>query len=162
MPSDLDLKLDIEMDEEMMGGGAGDPEMMSHMREYFGDLLEGSAKGTFKEIRETGGSRIAVIDVEVEIDTTADVSDLMLDQMDDQMPDGVEVSLDRADVEFSIDSTGQLLWNMTKNCVWSFDLSGDAEFAMDMEMNMNMSGQAMDMEMSMEMKGKMTTSVKTE
>ena len=156
-----DLKMDVEMDmggADMMGGGGMDP---AHMREYFGELMEGDARATLASVRDDGGQRIAVIDLAIEIDTSADVSELMNEQMEG-MPQGMEVSLDRADVELSIQSTGQLLWNLSAGHVQGLTLEGDTEFAMDIEMSMDMAGQAMDMEMSMEMSGTSETNLSVE
>lgn len=160
-----DMAWEIEMDGMGMGGPGGmDPGMMSQMREFFGEQVEGEASGTLTEIREVDGARIAVIDLAVEIDTSADMSELMTEQManNDQMPPGMEIVIDRADMEFTVKSTGQLLWNLTAGHAVSLELEGDNEIAQDVEMSMDMSGQAIDMEMSMEMTGTTKTVVRFE
>jgi len=157
-----DLKMDIEMEgDEMMGAGM-DPSMGSNLREYFGEMIDGSAKGTLTEMREAEGVRVAVIDLTIEIDTAADMSEFMMKQMGEQMPEGIEVSLDRADVEFELDMKGQLLWDVTAGHVHGLELEGTSTVASDVEMNMDAGGQAIDMAMSMEMSGTMSLSVKTQ
>ena len=157
-----DLKMDIEMEgDDMMGAGV-DPSMGSNLREYFGEMIDGSAKGTLTEVREAGDARVAVIDLAIEIDTSADMSEFMMEQMGEQVPEGIEVSLSRADVEFELELKGQLLWNLTAGHVHGLELEGTSTVASDVEMNMDAGGQAMDMEMSMEMSGAMAVSVKTQ
>lgn len=160
-----DLAWEIEMDGMGMGGPGGmDPGMMSQMREFFGEQIEGEARGTLTEIREADGARIAVIDLLIEIDTSADMSELMSEQManNDQMPPGMEIVIDRADMEFRVESSGQLLWNLTAGHAVSLELEGDNDIAQDVEMSMDMQGQAIDMEMAMEMTGTTKTSVRFE
>jgi hypothetical protein len=154
-----DLKLDVDMDGAGAGLGGPPPEMMSNMREMFGDMLEGSATATFSSTREVDGVTVAVVDIEIEIDTARDMSEFLEGVMGDEMPEGMDFSLDRVDLEFALEAKGELLWNISAGHIYSLNLEGDAAIAMDMEMGMDFGGQSMSMEMSMEMSGTMQTSV---
>ena len=153
-----DLKLDIDMDGGMGMGGAS-PEMMSNMREMFGDMLEGQATATFSGTREVDGVTVAVIEIEIEIDTARDMSEFLEGVMGDEIPDGMDFTLDRVDLEFALEATGELLWNIRAGHLHSLELEGEAAIALDMEMGMDFGGQSMSMEMSMEMSGTMESSV---
>jgi len=157
-----DLKVEVDM--EGLGGGAGgpDPELLTNMRELLGDMLEGSAQGTLREVRGSGDERVAVIALEINIDAAKDMSEFLSDMMSEEMPEGMEFSLDRVDVEFALETTGEMLWHIGAGHVQSLSLEGDSAAAMDMEMGMDFGGQSMTMEMSMEMSGTMEITVETE
>lgn len=147
-----DLVIDLQMDGAQATGGP-DPTMMSNVREMFGDMLEGSATGKFTGTRDEDGVTVAVIEIEIEIDTAKDMSEFVEELMGDQLPAEVELSLDRVDVEFALQAKGTLLWDLRGGHVHYFVLEGDSAVSMDMEMSLDMGGQAMTFEMSMEMSG---------
>jgi hypothetical protein len=153
-----DLKLDIDMDGGM-GMSGPPPEMMGNMREMFGDMLEGQATATFSGTREVDGVTVAVIEIDIEIDTARDMSEFLEGVMGDEMPEGMDFTLDRVDLEFALEATGELLWNIRAGHLHSLELEGEAAIALDMEMGMDFGGQSMSMEMSMEMSGTMESSV---
>jgi hypothetical protein len=156
-----DLKLDFEMDGQEVSGGPP-PEMMVNFREMMGDMLEGEATATFAGMTEVDGARLAVIEIEIEIDTAKDMSELIMELMGEELPEGMDFNLDRVDVEFAYEASGQCLWNVAGGHAHSLSLEGEAVIAMDMEINMDFGGQSMAMEMSMEMSGEMATEMETE
>lgn len=158
-----DLKVDMKMGDVGMGTPAGDPEMMSNVRKMFGDMLDGSARGVLREMIDTDGSRIAVIDLTIDVDTASDMSEMMMDAMEQQGGmEGVDVTLERADVEFALEGGGELQWNTTAGHVHSLFIEGDTAMAMDVEMTMDMGGQSMNLEMYMEMSGLLESTVETQ
>lgn len=156
-----DLKLNFEMDGQDVGGGPP-PEMLVDFREMFGEMLEGEATATFAGMTEVDGVSLAVIEIEIEIDTAKDMSELIEELMGEQIPEGMEFNLDRVDIEFAYEASGQCLWNVRAGHAHSLSLEGEAIIAMDLEINMDFGGQSMVMEMSMEMSGEMTTEMETE
>jgi hypothetical protein len=156
-----DLKLDFNMDGQEVSGGPP-PEMMVNFREMMGDMLEGEATATFAGMTEVDGARLAVIEIEIEIDTAKDMSELIMELMGEELPEGMDFNLDRVDVEFAYEASGQCLWNVAGGHAHSLSLEGEAVIAMDMEINMDFGGQSMAMEMSMEMSGEMATEMETE
>ena len=156
-----DLKLDFEMDGQEVSGGPP-PEMMVNFREMMGDMLEGEATATFAGMTEVDGASLAVIEIEIEIDTAKDMSELIEELMGEEMPEGMDFNLDRVDVEFAYEASGQCLWNVRGGHAHSLSLEGEAAVALDMAVNMDFGGQSMAMEMSMEMSGEMATEMETE
>lgn len=156
------LLVEVEMDGQAAGPGGPDPAMFSNLREMVGDLLEGSATGKYAGSREVDGVKLAVIEIEIEIDTANDMAEMFEEMMAEQIPAEIDMSLDRVDVEFALESSGELLWNMSGGHVHSLVLEGESAVSMEMEMGMNAGGQAMNMEMNMEMSGTLKNMVATE
>ena len=154
-----DLKLDIDIDGEAMMGP--DPTMMADMREMLADMLEGEATGKYLGSRDADGTTVGVIELTIEIDTARDMSDLLEEIMAEQGPEGFEMIIDRVDVEFALETEGELLWDLRGGHVYSLSLEGDIAVAMDMEMGMDMGGQEISFEMSMEMTGTIAIEVET-
>ena len=155
------LVVDVEMGGEAAGAGP-DPAMMSNVREMIGDILEGTATGKFAGTREVDGINVAVIEISIEIDTSNDMSEFFQEMVGDQIPAEVDMSLDRADVEFALETSGELLWNIGAGHVYSLNLEGDSAVSMAMEMAIDAQGQSMVMEMSMTMSGTIKNTVSVE
>jgi len=104
--------LSLEMGEEIemtMGPSPGGMDFT----EMLGDLLEGEATATFEGIREVDGLQIAVITIVVEIDSANDMTDMVADSMPDQeLPEGMEMSIDRMDIEIELEAEGTLHWDV--------------------------------------------------
>ena len=157
-----DLSLDIEMEGAESPMGGPDPTMMTNLREMFGDMMEGQATGRYMGTEEVDGQTVGVIALKIELETARDMSDIVDDLMGDQIPAGMEMTIERMDVEMSMDCEGELRWDMKAGRVYSLQLTSDVEMAMDMEMSMDMGGQEMAMEMSMEMSGTLEQDVSTQ
>jgi len=147
-----DLKIELEMDGEDMEGGP-DPSQLADINELMKDLLDGEATGKYVGQREVDGAKYGVIAIDIEIDTARDMTDMLEEMMGDQMPEGMEVSFDRMDLELSLESKGELLWDLRGGHVHAFSIEGDITIILDMGMSMDMGGQEMTMEMAMEMSG---------
>ena len=156
-----DLKLDMEIEGQEQGAMGPDAAMMSDFRRFFEDMLEGKATGKYVGTRDVAGVMVAVIEIEIEIDASADMSDLATEMMgQEELP--VEMSIDRLDVQMTYEGGGELLWNMAAGHIHSLDLTADITVAMDMAMAMDMGGQAMDLGMEMAMSGTVGSKVTTE
>ena len=156
-----DLKLDIEMDGEEMGAGP-DPAMMADFRRIFEEMVEGEAHGKYVGTRDVDGTNVAVIELTFKVNASRDMSEFVGEMMGDQMPEGVDMSIDRLDVEFLYEGGGELLWDMGASHAHSLTLKGDAEVAIDMEMNMDMGGQAMTLAMELAMSGSIENGMSVE
>jgi len=155
--------LSLEMGEEIemtMGPSPGGMDFT----EMLGDLLEGEATATFEGIREVDGLQIAVITIVVEIDSANDMTDMVAGSMDEQeLPEGMEMSIDRMDIEIELEAEGTLHWDVEGGHVHSFDLSGEISMLIDMAMSLEIPGQGeMTIENSMEMSGTMAQSLVVE
>ena len=155
-----DLKIDMEVDGAQAGMGP-DPAMMSDFRQFFEDAVEGSATGKFVEMRDVDGTSVAVIELEMEVAASADMSDMAAEAMGgEELP--AEMSVDRMDLTMNLEGTGELLWNVAAGHVHSMTLQADMEIGMDMAMGMDMGGQSMDLGMEMAMSGSIKSSLETE
>lgn len=156
-----DLKLEMEVDGDTASAGV-DPEMMTDFRKFFEEMLEGDASGKYVGTREVDGVKVAVIEIEVELNASADMSELAAESMGEQLPEGIEVNIDRMDVEMTYEGKGELHWNMSKGVIHGLELKADMEMNMDMAMGMAMGGNEMEMSMEMVMSGSIENSVTTE
>ena len=156
------LSLEMEVDGEMSGAGM-DPEMMTDFSKFFEEMLEGDASGKYVGTRDVDGVKVAVIEIEVEINASADMSELAAESMGgEEVPEGVEMSIDRMDVELVYTGSGELLWNMAKGVVHSFEIDAEMEMNTDMAMAVSMGGNEMEITMEMMMSGSVKNSVTTE
>ncbi len=156
-----DLKIDMQIDGDEASMGPADPELMTNMRRMFSEILRGKASGTLSEVREGEDGRFAVIEIDLDVDSNSDMSDLVQEAMEMQRQEGLEISLNQADVHFALEGKGTLEWDLDQGRVHSLDLSGDTSMEMEMEMEMNFGPQSMLMEMSMEMSGSLDIGVTT-
>ncbi|MGB0333376.1 MAG: hypothetical protein ACPGPE_16315, partial [Planctomycetota bacterium] len=114
--------------------------MMSDFRQFFEDVVEGSATGKFVEMRDVDGTSVAVIELEMEVSASADMSDMAAEAMGgEELP--ADMSIDRMDLTLAFEGTGELLWNVAAGHAHSFSLQADLEIGMDMAMGMDMGGQ---------------------
>lgn len=156
-----DLKIEMEIDGET-GGSGMDPEMMTNFRKFFEEMIEGSATGKYVGTRDVDGVKVAVIELEVEINGSADMSDMAAESMGEEMPEGVEMNIDRMDVEMTYEGTGELHWNMAKGVIHGLSINAEMEMNMDMAMGIAMGGQEMEISMEMAMSGAVENTVTTE
>lgn len=149
-------------DTESMGMGMG-----GNTPSNFGEFLEsweGSVTAKLSGHREEDGVHVAVIQLEVDASSAADMTDWMQDMVADaEMPEGMEVelSVDSFDLEFSFEGKGELLWNLDTNLPYAFELSGDMEQVIDTSMNINAGGMEQAMEQSMAFSGTQTITMTT-
>jgi hypothetical protein len=156
---------DLSLDIENVGGDSPlpglDPSSEPQTHEIWGDT-EGDVTATFSGTRDADGVTVAVIDIEVDISTARDISDFMRERMGDLVPDGVEMDISSIDMEVTIESTGQLLWNIAGGHMHSLEMSGTSTTTSDSAMEMNMGGQSMSIEQSTKASGTFTTKITVE
>jgi len=147
-----------DLDEDM-GGMPGMEGMGSGMGDMIGESLEGTATAEYKGTREMDGVTVAVIRLTIDVESTNDMTEKVMEQMG-QMPDEVgEVSVEYMDVEIDIEAEGTLYWNVEAKHAHSMDLSGSMKMVMDTAMTMSPGGQEMQMEQMMEMSGSFENSM---
>lgn len=147
-------------DDMGMGNMAG----MGSMSDWLSEMLEGEAKGKYEGEREADGHKLAVLKVTIKIKSAKDITELVTEQMKkSKTPPGVDsMSFDSMDIEFEMESEGELLWDLSKGRAHSFELSGPAHMNMDMAMKLSAGGQNLSLEQSMQMSGTTNMSVKFE
>lgn len=157
-----DLHLEIEMD----GGDAGmsmgpDAELFTNLRQLMDGALEGSFTGKLTGYRDVDDVRMAVIELELEIDSVSDLSDMIRESMEESLPPEMPIEMDigAVDVNLTLEAKGELLWNAAAGVPGGLSLEGEMGVSMDMSMSMDAGGQQMDMENYMEMSGSIQQTV---
>lgn len=150
----------LSMDLEMTGGDDAmnmgpDADMMSNMREMLSGELEGTFTGKLSGYREVEGARLAVIELEIELDCTTDMVDLFREQMEESLPPeaGIEMDVSSVDVSYVFEGSGELLWDASNGHMAGLTMEAETAMSMEMIIGMDAGGQQMDMEMSIEMSG---------
>jgi len=135
---------------------------MGSMGDWLRGALEGEAKATFASLREVEGTKLAVIKIEAKITVSKDMTEMVQEGMKKAKlpPEAGEMEIDHMDVDYKLEATGELLWDLSGGHVHAFDMSGPSHVNMDMAMNLSPGGQKMSIEYGMEMSG--TTSLKVE
>jgi hypothetical protein len=154
-----DLKLVPTDSEDIMEGGMPG---VGSMTDWIGDLLEGEATGTFAGMREVDGVKVAVIKVEIDIQSARDMTDIVLAAMEKaEMPPEVQnMEFEHVDVEFELEAEGELFWDAAVGRARSFHMSGPTSVTMDMGMSIEVPQQgSMTIEQVMEMSGTSNISV---
>lgn len=140
-------------------------ELIEGFADDFSKLLEGTCKCTYKGARDEGGTSVGEILVEIEIASSADLSDLLdqvLTALTEQFGEGPDVTIDSADLTIDFDGEGTLLWDLGQGRVHSFEMSGAANVAIDIAVTGEMDGESGDAELSAEFSGTVSQSVATE
>lgn len=142
-----------EVDVDMMGMNQD----MGDFSDWFSEDMEGEILATFKGTRETeDGARVGVIGIAVEISNAVDMTEKVQESMS-ETPEGVEnMDITGMDLEIELEGEGTLLWDLQAGCVHSFELTGDFAMIMDMAMDISAQGMDMEIEQSMEFSGSMS------
>jgi hypothetical protein len=141
-----DLKItpdNAELAEMSMGSMGGD------LRQMLGEV-KGSVKATFKGFREEGDAKLAVIALEVDVESAAELTELIREQVANQEILGGEMEVESADAEMTLKGSGELLFNAAAGHFSSLTLSFESTQIVDTVMNMNMGGQEMKLEQGMD------------
>ena len=101
-------------------GEAGKDPVQRELNEEVIENLEGEGSATFEEVREEDGVRLALISVEITVETWAD---------SETEQEGVEIELE---VEISRDITGEILWDLDHGHLFAADFEADAEYVRTM------------------------------
>ncbi len=153
--------LGVEM--EMDGGQGGMPGMdqgqSGDLSHFFQEALDGTATGKLKEVRESEGVRLAVIELNFDVLAVADMADAMGDMAGGDLPPGIDIEVDRMEMEMTYVGEGEMLWNLSAGHIHSVKMEGELSINMDMAMTMN--GE-MEMTTEIAMAGTAITEIKTE
>lgn len=101
--------------------------------------MKGETEATFKEVREDGGHKYAVIELAITGDSSGPKK---FEGEDGTM--GIDVEL-----------AGEVLWDLAAKRFHSFDVQGDVTMLMEFTQEIDGGGQMMELEMKIEMKGKL-------
>ncbi len=150
------IKIEPEADDERFGQMGGVDQFSLH------DLvnnLEGDFQAEYAGVREEEGVRVAVIKLKLEGHSAEDMTEKTAEQIKDNLPPGVEMELESVDLEFSLDTEGELLWDLEAGHFHSLELSGDSKIIADTAMTVQVGEQDQQMENSMTFGGTQTLSM---
>jgi hypothetical protein len=144
-------------DDEMMMGGSAKPTIA----EMLGEIHAQEASATYAGIEERGGDKVGVVKIKlVKLTSAKDLTEYaqtMLERQD--TGEGMEISVESADVELEMDAEGELLWDLEGGHIYSLELTGTVRFTEDSSAQVSMQGNSMRVESSSEMSGSFTRSV---
>lgn len=157
-----DLHLEVEMEVGDMAMSMGpDAVMLTNLRQLMDGALEGSFTGKLAGYRDVDGVTMAVIELEVEIDSVSDMAEMIREKMEESLPPEMPIEMDisNVDVSLTLEATGELLWDAKAGVPGGLTLEGEMAIGMEMAMSMDAGGQQMDMENTMEMSGSIQQTV---
>lgn len=141
-----DLKItpdNAELAEMSMGSMGGD------LSQMFGEV-KGSVKATFKGFREENAVKLAVIAIEIDVESATELTELIREQVSKQEIPGGEMEVESADAELTLKGSGELLFDAAAGHFSSLNLSFESTQIVDTVMNMSMGGQEMKLEQGMD------------
>jgi hypothetical protein len=151
----------MEMDGQDSMSMGPDANMMSDLRKLLSGNLSGSFTGKLSGYREVDGAKLAVIEIELEIDCATDMIETIREQMQESLPPdaGVTMDVSTADVSYIMEGKGELLWNASAGHIAGMTFEAEVAMGMETTMGIDAGGMQMDMEMNMEMSGATTLSI---
>lgn len=143
-----DLKILPDEDTMAEMGGMPGPNAGMNMNDMLGDVT-GDVTATFEGIREIDGRKLAAISVEVDIEATNDLTEMMREMFEEMEVPGAEMEIESVDIEMAMTGTGTLLWDLEGGYFAEFTLSSDMDMTMDQAMGISAPQGEMSMEQSM-------------
>lgn len=151
---------DLKMIPEELPGGMEMPGNDLGLADQLGDL-EGSCTATYRGVREVGGRRAGVIALSIDVKSTKDITELMMEAAEANKPEGMgfEQEIQSADVESEFKLEGELLWDLEAGTLLSLDLSGESSSIMDIAATISAMGDEMEAEQAIYLSGEMRITV---
>jgi len=133
----------------------GDDEQLDMLPDEVSSMLEDTfddmeVECSFEEIVERDGVELAMIQLELEFDEMMDVSDLLMDVITNmgELPEGLDASIDVADISLACSGEGVLLWNLEAGRFQTMEFEMEAEIEVEIAGGAEMGGQLVaDVEM---------------
>ena len=147
-----DLKItpdNAELAEMSMGSMGGD------LSQMFGEV-KGSVKASFKGFREESGVKLAVIALEIDVESSSEMTEMIREQVSKQEIPGGEMEVESADAELTLKGSGELLFDAAAGHFRSLNLSFESTQIVDTVMNMTMAGTEMKLEQGMDFSSTMS------
>lgn len=149
-----DLKLkpnEDDLPEEARGQTTGTEFSMAEM---LGEV-DGVIVCTYLGTRTEDGFTFAVIQVEIEISASNDMTEMMREQMEnsDSVEVGPDMEFNSVDAVLEIDGAGELHWDQRAGHFVAFEFSGEITQVIDVSMSLTMGTQALEIEQAMTMAG---------
>lgn len=149
------MPADAAMDPEAMAVMEG---LMETFSQKVGDQLEGNCVCTFKGMREGSESRLAEIEIEIDITASLDLREFLQQAIQTGLAQSgqdfeIEFDISQADVTADYEGAGTLLWDTAAGRLHSLGLHGDLNLGFDIDVSLDAMGESHSMQASMEMSG---------
>ena len=98
------------------------------------DLLTGKCECEYAGEREEDGVKVGEIEIEIEIASNVDFSEILMaifDIMAEQAGEMPDILIEAADVDLDLEATGTLIWNLEAGVFQSFEMAGDMTIALE-------------------------------
>ena len=129
------------------------------------ELLVGERTATFAGMREVDGTRCAVVDLAVTIDSAVDLSSLLTElvekaiSMQEEVPEGFSFSIDTADLALAVTAEGELLWDVAAGLPHSLTMSGDVNVSVELVASATDGSEDVDFDLAADLAGTMDAKV---
>lgn len=129
------------------------------------ELMAGECTCTYKGTRDADGVTLADIEIDLEISSAVDISEILLDVFEaiaeesgEEMPD---IDIEAADLGLDFTATGVLQWNLEAGLPFALEFGGDLEVTFDLAASAEMDGEGGSGEVSLALSGNVTQSLET-
>jgi hypothetical protein len=139
-----------------------DPLFLSQLEQTLGEVKFCEATATFSGEREVDGVRMAVLELDVELEATCDVSDVMGKMLEDLPGDEVFAELTSCDTLVAIEAMGEMLWNLDAGHVHALELTGDLRIELDRSVEVDSNGQLIEVDLTLELEGSLAVTLQAE
>jgi hypothetical protein len=152
----LSAEMESDTDEDAVVPRAILQTLFDGIRTKFADA---SATCTSKGTREVEGRKMSVIGIESKIDGTLDLSPFA-DAVGDEIPDAASVN--RLDLDLSLEISGELVWDLAEGHFHSLELSGEISGEMSLDLSLEMDENTFEGSAKAEYSGKLSRSATLE
>jgi len=157
LPKDMDVGVDIEMFEELMG------DFEDQLYSAFDDLLEGTLRASHAGPAEDRGEGVLAISLELETDGSFDFSEMIDELMQSLLesegidPSEVDIAITEAAIELEFEAGGELYWDTAANRSSAANLAGDMILGVSFAAEGEVEGEGGDIELFIEFGGDVTS-----
>ena len=148
--AELDELLVVDLEDDPAGvGPLIESELMPQIKNLLDEL---AAECTYAGPREEG---LGAIDLKVQGEGTLDLTSMLVEMIESQMPDGMgaTVAVDEAVVSVALEGAGTLLWDLQAGHLNSFEMAPELEILVDISLSIEVGGETQDFEASLELLG---------
>ena len=124
--------------------------MMERSMQLYDDLLVGNAKATYLGTEELDGSRVGLVGIEIDMDTTIDMTSWLEEMIGIAMeavgdvPEDFMLDIGLADVGMVVTGEGILRWDLERDLLHGLDLEVDTDWMFELEANGGAMGEYVD------------------
>jgi hypothetical protein len=149
-----------EADMAEMGAMGSIGSMSAEMAEQ----LTGTVKAKLIALRDVEGAQMAVIKLEINVESKADMTETAQEQIKKQdLPEAVSsIEIEHLDVEWKLEAEGELTWNLAAGHFHTLEISGTSNLKTDNGIAIEVQGRKMNMNETREMSGTTTYSAKAD